>query len=131
MHLAGTSWSLDWAIGAEDRWHRAASEPTVRQRLVSLAPVVETVCKVPSGDAIARAYAIASSGPTGHAVVAAVGEKLIRVAEGAAVGGVDAIVGDAGARQLDANRRPEVDVAFAVVAPADWRVASERPLELR
>ncbi len=69
VHPSGASWSLDWAIGAEDRWHCAASEPTVRQRLVSLAPVVETVCKVPSGEAIARAYAVAAGGAGGHAVV--------------------------------------------------------------
>ncbi len=69
VHPVGASWSLDWAIGAEDRWHLAASEPSVRQRLVSLAPVVETVCKVPSGDAVARAYAIAAGGAGGHAVV--------------------------------------------------------------
>jgi hypothetical protein len=69
VHPTGASWSLDWAIGAEDRWHCAASEPTVRQRLVSFAPVVETVCKVPSGEAIARAYAVAAGGTGGHAVV--------------------------------------------------------------
>ena len=65
----GSSWSLDWAIGADDRWHRPAAETTVRQRLVSQSPVVETVCKVPSGEAVARVYAIASSGSAGDAVV--------------------------------------------------------------
>ena len=65
----GSSWSLDWAIGADDRWHRPAAETTARQRLVSLSPVVETVCKVPSGEAVARVYAIASTGPPGDAVV--------------------------------------------------------------
>ena len=65
----GSSWSLDWAIGADDRWHRPAAETTARQRLVSLSPVVETVCKVPSGEAVARVYAIASAGASGDAVV--------------------------------------------------------------
>ncbi len=69
LHPIGSSWSLDWAIGAEDRWHRPALEPTVRQRLVSHAPVVETACKVPSGDAIARVYAVAAGGIDGDAVV--------------------------------------------------------------
>ncbi len=67
VHVLGSTWSLDWAIGAEDRWHLPAVETTVRQRLVSHAPVVETACKVPSGDATARAYAIAT--PDGDAVV--------------------------------------------------------------
>ena len=69
LHPIGSSWSLDWAIGAEDRWHRPALEPTVRQRLVSQAPVVETACKVPSGDAIARVYAVTTGGVDGDAVV--------------------------------------------------------------
>lgn len=69
LHPIGSSWSLDWAIGAEDRWHRPALEPTVRQRLVSQAPVVETACKVPGGDAIARVYAVATGGVDGDAVV--------------------------------------------------------------
>lgn len=54
----GTHWSLDWAIGAEDRWHVPTADPTVRQRLVANATVVETLCKVPSGDAIARTYTV-------------------------------------------------------------------------
>lgn len=54
---AGTSWSLDWWVGAEDRWHLPAEEVAVRQRLLSSAPVVETRLRVPSGDAVHRAYA--------------------------------------------------------------------------
>jgi hypothetical protein len=67
VHPLGSGWSLDWAIGAEDRWHRPAVEPTVRQRVVSHAPVVETACKVPSGDAVARAFAVTTG--AGDAVV--------------------------------------------------------------
>jgi hypothetical protein len=52
----GAGWLLDWWIGAEDRWHRPASEAAVRQELVGASPVVETRVKVPSGDAVARAY---------------------------------------------------------------------------
>ena len=54
---AGGTWSLDWWVGAEDRWHLPAEEVAVRQRLVSNAPVVETRLRVPSGDAVHRAYA--------------------------------------------------------------------------
>lgn len=50
-------WSLDWWVGAEDRWHLPAQEVAVRQSLVSGSPVVETRLRVPSGDAVHRAYA--------------------------------------------------------------------------
>lgn len=54
---AGRTWSLDWWVGAEDRWRLPADEVAVRQRLVGSAPVVETRLRVPSGDAVHRAYA--------------------------------------------------------------------------
>jgi len=55
--LAGATWSLDWWIGAEDRWHLPSQEVAVRQSLASTSPVVETRLRVPSGDAVHRAYA--------------------------------------------------------------------------
>ena len=51
------AWSLDWWIGAEDRWHVPAREAAVRQALVGNSPVVETRVRVPSGDAVHRVYA--------------------------------------------------------------------------
>jgi hypothetical protein len=51
-------WSLDWWIGAEDRWHLPALEVAVRQHLVGSAPVVETLVRVPGGDAVQRVYGI-------------------------------------------------------------------------
>ena len=51
-------WSLDWWIGADDRWHFPSREVSVRQRLVDAAPVVETVMRVPGGDAVQRVYAV-------------------------------------------------------------------------
>lgn len=53
--------SLDWSIGADDRWHEPRREAAVRQRLVHDSPVVETAMRVPGGDAIHRAYAIHST----------------------------------------------------------------------
>jgi hypothetical protein len=53
-------WSLDWWIGADDRWHMAATESGVRQRLVAHSPVVETAMRVPSGDAVQRVYGVPS-----------------------------------------------------------------------
>ena len=50
-------WSLDWWIGADDRWYFPSREHGVRQQLVGGAPVVETLMRVPGGDAVHRAYA--------------------------------------------------------------------------
>jgi hypothetical protein len=51
-------WSLDWWIGADDRWYLPSRETAVRQSLVDTAPVVETAMRVPGGDAVHRAYAV-------------------------------------------------------------------------
>lgn len=61
---AGCSWSFDWWIGAEDRWHVPGDEAAVRQTLVGNAPVVETRVRVPSGDAVQRVYG--ARGPAGE-----------------------------------------------------------------
>jgi hypothetical protein len=58
-------WSLDWWIGAEDRWHVPARETAVRQRLVDAAPVVETALRIPGGDAVQRVYGIRRSSQDG------------------------------------------------------------------
>ncbi len=62
--VAGRTWSLDWWIGAEDRWHVPAREVAVRQVLIGASPVVETRVRVPSGDAVQRTYA--ARGPNGE-----------------------------------------------------------------
>lgn len=53
-------WSVDWWIGAADRWHFPSREVAVRQRLVDDTPVVETAMRVPGGDVVHRAYAARS-----------------------------------------------------------------------
>ncbi|MGH9235843.1 MAG: hypothetical protein ACRD0R_21190, partial [Acidimicrobiales bacterium] len=58
-------WSLDWWIGADDRWHLPSREVGVRQRLVGASPVVETAMSIPSGDALHRAYAVRRSSAEG------------------------------------------------------------------
>lgn len=55
------NWSLEWWIGADDRWHVPAEETAVRQGLVGYAPVVETKVRVPGGDAIHRTYGARSA----------------------------------------------------------------------
>ena len=50
-------WSLDWWIGADDRWRVPARENSVRQSRLADGPVVRTAVRVPSGDAVQTAYA--------------------------------------------------------------------------
>ena len=52
----GARWSLDWWIGGDDRWYLPASEPSVRQRRLGSGPVVETIVRIPSGDARQTVY---------------------------------------------------------------------------
>lgn len=50
------SWTLDWWVGADDRWHLPADEAAVRQQTVEATPVVETAMRVPTGDAVATVF---------------------------------------------------------------------------
>jgi hypothetical protein len=54
--------ALDWWVGADDRWHVPAEETTARQQRPFPAPVVETMVRIPSGDAVHRVYAVAAEG---------------------------------------------------------------------
>lgn len=67
--LEGAGWTLDWWVGAEDRWHLPAQEVAVRQALVGSSPVVETRLRVPGGDAVHRAYAARAADGTETVVV--------------------------------------------------------------
>lgn len=58
VQLRRASWSLDWWIGAEDRWHHPSAEASVRQRWLDDGAVVETAVRVPGGDVVHRAYAV-------------------------------------------------------------------------
>jgi len=57
------SWSLDWWIGADDRWHVPGREAAVRQSLVDAMPVVRTAMRVPGGDAVAFVGAVPDPDP--------------------------------------------------------------------
>lgn len=69
VHALDGAWSIDWWAGADDRWHLPGEEAAVRRRLVEATPVVETAMRVPTGDAVARAYG-ARVGGLAHDVVA-------------------------------------------------------------
>jgi hypothetical protein len=53
---------LDWYVAADDRWHRPADEPAVRQRRIDGTPVTETRVRVPNGDVVQRIYSVADGG---------------------------------------------------------------------
>lgn len=53
---------LEWHVAADDRWHTPSAEPTVRQTRLDGTPVIETRLRVPQGDVVHRAYAVADHG---------------------------------------------------------------------
>jgi len=59
--------SLDWWVGADDRWHIPAHEATTRQQRPGPAPMFETVVRVPGGDVVHRSYGAAA--PNGAVIV--------------------------------------------------------------
>ncbi|WP_426572021.1 hypothetical protein [Aquihabitans sp. McL0605] len=63
--VVGEGWSLDWWIGADDRWHHPAREHGVRQGVADEVPITETLLRIPGGDAVHRAYGIRSPRGTG------------------------------------------------------------------
>ncbi len=65
LHMAGRDWSLDWWVGAEDRWHFASMEASMRQSAMSSTPVIESLMRVPGGDIVQRVGAVALSGTAG------------------------------------------------------------------
>ncbi len=69
--VVGDGWSLDWWVGADDRWHVPTREAATRQQLVDDAPVVETLVRIPGGDAVHRAYGIRSPRSVGDEWVVA------------------------------------------------------------
>lgn len=58
----GTAVRLGWWIGADDRWHRPEDEVAVRQHRIDRAPAYETAMRIPSGDAVARVWAVGAPG---------------------------------------------------------------------
>ena len=62
LRIDGEAWTLDWWIGADDRWRVPAREPAVRHEAIAAAPVAETRMRIPSGDAIQRVYGIGGVG---------------------------------------------------------------------
>lgn len=122
--IEGATWSLDWWIGAEDRWHLPCREVAVRQALTSGSPVVETRLRVPSGDAVHRAYAARSADGSEALVIEVENQSKIPFAVALAlrphtqerVGRIDAI-------ELDGSRLLVDGQVAVVLAKSPGRVA--------
>ncbi len=69
VQARGATWSIDWWVGAEDRWHLPAGEAAVRQTVIGDAPIVQTAMRVPGGDVVNRAYAVRGSSPVDDGAV--------------------------------------------------------------
>ncbi len=130
--VAGATWSLDWWIGAEDRWHVPCREVAVRQSLVSTSPVVETRLRVPGGDAVHRAYAARAADGTEALVVEVENASSLPVALAlavrphtqTAVGRIDSISLDGSTVRIGAHDsirlpRPPGRTALAAAASGD------------
>lgn len=118
LTVVGETWSLDWWIGADDRWRIPAREPAVRQHPIDAAPVVETALRVPGGDAIHRAYGI--GGPGGMVVVEVENASPAAFVVAFTVHGARAVAA--------AGRRVDVDGRAALVVPSEparWSVGTE------
>jgi hypothetical protein len=114
--IEGAGWTLDWWIGADDRWRVPARETTVRQSLIGHVPVVRTAVRVPSGDAVQRVFGI--GGP---------GDPVIVEIENDSPAALVAALVVRGARALSVDGTTVViDRLPALVAPrvpARWSVA--------
>ena len=53
---------LEWLVAADDRWHRPADEPTLRQHRIDGTPVTETRVRVPNGDVVQRVFSVPDDG---------------------------------------------------------------------
>ncbi|MCB1012753.1 MAG: hypothetical protein KDB15_13885 [Microthrixaceae bacterium] len=49
VSLPGRHWSLDWWVGAEDRWHHPSMEASLQQGSIESSPVLSTTMRVPGG----------------------------------------------------------------------------------
>ena len=142
-------WSLDWWVGADDRWHFPSRETAVRQALVGGAPVVETRMRVPGGDVVHRTYGVGgdelivveveNQTPTPFAVAFAVrpyNPEGLAVVERIALHGDDTVTVDGRPALLFHGRPPRMagstfehgDVADAVTG---GRAGTELPDPLR
>jgi hypothetical protein len=119
VHPERAGWTLDWWIGADDRWHIAAREAAVRQTRVANMPVLRTAMKVPGGDAVHTAY-----GTADVAVVEIANDSPAPFVAALVMRGVARADLDDGVAFLDG--RPAVATTRA---PARWAAATDGSTE--
>jgi hypothetical protein len=124
----GAGWSLDWWVGAEDRWYLPARETAVRQSLVEDSPVVETRQRVPGGDIVHRVHAAVGTGVLGGreaVVVELTNATPVPVAVALAVSPDDLGEGGSVHRLVPHDRRRiGVDGAWTLLLDRDARKAA-------
>ncbi len=111
----GDAWTLDWWLGADDRWRVPAREPAVRQGSVEGTPVAETRARVPGGDAVERVYGI--GGPGDVVVVEVANDSPAAFVVGFVVRGATTIALDGS--QVSIDGRVALVLPFA---PPRWDV---------
>ncbi|HMQ24960.1 MAG TPA: hypothetical protein PKA98_03165, partial [Acidimicrobiales bacterium] len=117
------AWRLDWWVGADDRWHVPTEQTAVRQRRVDAMPVVEAAMRVPTGDAVVRAYGARIGGLADDLVAIEIAnESTLPVALALVLSGRDEVVVDGatatadGAVVLQLPRPPSRAAAGAAIA---------------
>lgn len=70
VRMADAMWSLDWWVGAEDRWHHPSMEGGRSSATLGSSPVRETRIRVPGGEIVQRmGAAVANAGGFNGAAV--------------------------------------------------------------
>lgn len=131
-------WSLDWWVGADDRWHLPSREVAVRQSLLDAAPIVDTAMRVPGGDVVQRAWAF--SDPSAGPVLALELRNDGRIPSAVALSirpygptgaaRVDAIDVDAAGIVVDGRRAVWLPRAASRVATSTWALGDVSRLVL-
>lgn len=83
LHLPD-GWRLEWWVAGDDYWHVPVASTSRRQRAVDNTPVFETTMRVPGGDVVWRAAAVAN-GDGGAIVIEFDNHASIPVALGIAL----------------------------------------------
>ena len=123
LSLAGAGWTCEWWIGADDRWRLPVHEVAVRQQRVANVPVVETVMRVPGGDAVQRVYGAAVPGRP----------IVMEIENRSPAPFVAAIVVRGATRVAASGPHVVVDRAFAlswVRAPSRWACTVGTPVQM-
>ena len=100
----GAGWSVEWWIGAEDRWHRPLVESTTRQTSLPGAPIVETAVRVPGGDVTARTAGVMGPGATTWTVIEVTNRSAVPVALGWTIQGASSGLGPGVLHRIDGRR---------------------------